>query len=208
MTDDTTNPTPTPAPKKRTGWPKGKSRKPAPPSQAMIDAAVKRAMDRPSLISKMKARPNWDDDTLVNMVEGSDRLRIPEEILDQLTAAGIAVQWITRSVRGQDAPQELGKMTKGGWTPVSQSDFDGILDGLFMPKGKDDVIAVEDCMLVVRPMSLHLKAKMRDAAAAREPLQIKQQELGRGIPVPGGDHPSATRQNKIDRTVERIVVPE
>lgn len=184
-------------PKRRGGWPKGKPRN--------IDKQV--AATTTSMMLKMKARPNWDDDTITFVgEEGVDRLKIPQEIVEQLAHDGIALQWITRSVRGQDAPQEVSKMTRGGWTPVHQSDFDGILDGLFLPKGLDDVIGVEDAMLVARPMAIQRKAQQKQRRDAREPIAITEAQLGIGLPVSGGDHPSATRQNRINKSWERIEV--
>lgn len=212
MTDEID--TPAPAPKKRTGWPKGKPRprKAAPPTPEVIKAVADRAEARAGgkpMLAKMRSLPNWDDDTIVGIgEEGADRLRIDPEIVKRLANDGVALQWITRSVRGQDAPQELSKFTKGGWTPVHQSDFDGEFDGMFLPKGLDEVITVEDAMLVARPMAIHQKAKAREREMAREPVQIKESELGAGINVPGGNHPSATRQNRINRTVERIEIPK
>jgi hypothetical protein len=208
MTEETVTP-------KRGGWPKGRPRtKPtaasaAPqPAVAVAERAVK-APPRASMMDKMKARPNWDDDTAVMVGdEGSDRLAIPREMIDALARDGIALQWITRAVRGQDAPQELAKFVKGGWTPVHQSDFDGLLDGIFLPKGTDDVIGVDDCMLVARPMAIQQRARERERANARAPLKIKEAEIGHGLPVSGGDHPSARSQNRINRTMERIEVPE
>lgn len=161
-----------------------------------------------SLLSKMKARPNWDDNTAINVGdEGVDRLKIPRDIIDKFARDGVALQWITRSVRGQDAPQEISKYVKGGWTPVHQSDFDGAFDGMFMPKGVDDVVGVDDCMLVARPMEIHNKSKQRERYLAAEPLRIKQAELGAGLNMPGGNHPTAVRQNRINITREGIEVP-
>jgi len=205
MTDET--------PKKRGGWPKGKPRKPVEKiAEGLQEAvAIARSESAPAkmpLLGKMKARPNWDDDTILSVGEdGVDRLKIPDDIIERLARDGIALQWITRSVRGQHTPQEISKYTKGGWTPVHQSDFDGLLDGLFMPKGVDDVIGVEDAMLVARPLAIHRKAREHERRAARAPLAIKEAELGQGINVPGGNHPSATRQNRINKTLERIDVP-
>jgi len=205
MTDEAT-------PQKRGGWPKGKPRNKAAPSPEAVKTIADRAetTKRPGgMLTKMRARPNWDDDTIVGIgEEDADRLRIPPEVVERLARDGVALQWITRSVRGQETPQEISKFTKGGWTPVYQSDFDGLLDGMFMPKGLDDVIGVEDAMLVARPMALHQKAKAREERNAREPISIKETELGAGINVPGGNHPSATRQNRINRTVERIEIPK
>jgi hypothetical protein len=208
MTEDTPTTNPGPTTPKRRGWPKGKPRaKPLP--KTAVEAAVKRAVDRPSLLSRMKSRPNWDDDTAVSVgEEGVDRLHIDQRIVEDLAAEGVALQWITHQVRGQDAPQEMSRMVKGGWTPVHQSDFDGVLDGLFMPKGQDSVVTVDDCMLAARPMHIQQSARVRERRMARAPLAIKEAELGRGLNVPGGDHISATRQNSIKKTIERIEIPE
>ena len=208
MTDE---PNQTVVAKKRGGWPKGKPRnpRPKPPSPALVKVIADRAARPAKPIAKMKAKPNWDDDTEFAVAdEGTDRLKIPQEVVEQLAADGIALQWITHSVRGQETPLEVAKFTKGGWTPVHQSDFDGVLDGIFMPKGMDDVVRVDDAMLVARPMSIHQKARQRERLQAREPLRIKEVEVGAGLPISGGDHPSARAQNRINRTVERINIPE
>lgn len=161
-----------------------------------------------SLLSKMKARPNWDDNTADDVGEESvDRLKIPREIIDKFARDGVALQWVTRSVRGQDAPQEISKFVKGGWTPVHSTDFDGTFDGMFMPKGANDVVGVDDCLLVARPMEIHKRSKQRERNQAAEPLRIKQAELGAGLNIPGGNHPTATRQNHITVTREGIAVP-
>lgn len=192
--------------KRRGGWPKGKPR--AAKTVEEVKAAADRAQTKPALMSKMKARPNWESDDFVGVgLDAVDRLKVPDDILQALYRDGVALQWVTRSVRGQETPQELSKMTKGGWTPVHQSDFDGILDGLFLPKGQDDAIGVDDCLLVARPVSLHQKSKRamdRDAALQ---LQISEEQIGRGIPgVTGSDH--KTVRNQVKKTLERVEIPE
>lgn len=201
------------APKRRGGWPKGKPR--AKPEPDEIAAAANRAEARAALPPekrslKMKARPNWENDDYIGVgQDGSDRLKVPDTILDALYRDGYALQWITKSVRGQETPQEVSKMTRGGWTPVHQSDFDGLLDGQFMPKGQDDVIVVDDCMLVARPVEIHTKSKMMERREANRPLQITEEQLGRGIPgVTGSDHPTATRGNMIRKHMERVDIPD
>lgn len=200
------NDTPQVAPKGRGGWPKGKPR-------VKSMNAVKEAADRAepvSMLRKMKARPNWESEDYVGVgIDGVDRLKIPQETIEALRRDGIALQWITRSVRGMDTPQEVSKFTRGGWTPVFQSDFDGVLDGLFMPKGLDDVIGVEDCMLVARPAEIDAKARMAAHREARRPMQVVEEQLGRGIPgVTGADHPTATRGNSIKKSFERIEIQD
>ena len=99
-------------------------------------------------------------------------------------------------------------MEKGGWTPVHQEDFDGVLDGLFMPKGKNDMpICVDDCMLVARPLSLHSKAERAQKRDALLPLQIAEEQIGHGIPgVTGATGPGV--RNTIKKTMERVEIPD
>lgn len=199
--------------KKARGWPKGKPRafkvKPLPEA---IKAAADRAAAPPKnpMLAKMKARPNWDNDDFVGVGhEGTDRLKIPEEIIDALWRDGIALQWVTRSVRGMETPQELGRMTRGGWTPVHQTDFDGIMDGMFMSKGMDEPITVEDCLLVARPAELQKKARVSEKREAVRPLQIAEEQIGHGIPgVTGSDLREKGVNNTIKKGYERIEIPE
>ena len=206
MSDEITTETET---RHKGGWPKGKPRRArALPAPEAVKAAAGLAMS--PLMSKMKSRPNWESDDFVGVgMDGVDRLRIPPDIIQALHRDGVALQWVTRSVRGQETPQELSKMTRGGWTPVHQSDFDGLLDGMFMSKGLDDVITVEDCMLVARPAEIQAKARRAERRDAGMPLQIAEEQLGHGIPnVTGSNHPTATRGNAIKKSMERVEIPE
>lgn len=210
------------APKRRGGWPAGKPRgprkpkeekkpaeapAPAPAAQAPTPVQKMMAAHKP-MIAKMKARPNWDGDDFVGVgVDGADRLYIDPDVVQALYRDGIALQWVTKSVRGQETPQELAKFTRGGWTPVHQSDFDGLLDGRFMSKGIDEPIVVDDCMLVARPVEIHEKAKRAMKKDANLPLQIKEEQLGHGIPnVTGSTHKSV--RNSINKSLERVEIPE
>lgn len=206
-------------PKRPGGWPKGKPRVKAPYAEVQDAPSIVPGIGHnsglqpkaaASMMSKMKSRPNWEGDDFHGVgIEGTDRLAIPQDIVNSLQRDGVALQWVTHEVRGQETPQELSRMTRGGWTPVHQSDFDGLLDGMFLPKGRDEVITVGDCMLVARPTELHAKAKMLERAEARRPLQIAEEQLGHGIRgVTGSDHPTAVRGNVIKKTMERIEIPE
>lgn len=190
--------------RKKGGWPKGKPRVATP-------AAVKAAADRAEAGPKwtMKARPNWEDESVFTGAgdDSVDRLKIAPEIIEALDRDGMSLQWVTRSVRGAEMPQETAKYLKGGWTPVHQSDFGGMLDGMFMSKGVDDVICVEDCMLVARPKAIHERAKLKMERDALAPMRIKEQELGHGIPnVAGSNHRSV--HNSIKKSIERVDIPE
>jgi hypothetical protein len=79
---------------------------------------------------------------------------------------------------------------------------------LFLPHGVDEVVTVDDCMLVARPMAIQQRARQALIRDANVPLEIKRQEIGHGIPVPGGSHKTATAGNKINVTMERVEIPE
>jgi hypothetical protein len=196
--------------KKTRGWPKGKPRGPRLTKEKIAAAADRAAAAPRSLLSKMKSRPNWESEDYVGVGQDDvDRLHIPMELVEALQRDGVALQWITKSIRGREEPQEMAKYTRGGWTPVHQSDFDGLLDGRFMPKGQDDVITVDDCILVARPTEIDSKARMATRRDSSRPLQIVEESLGRGIPnVTGASHHTATRGNHINKRMERIEIPE
>lgn len=182
-------------------------RRPAPPAAAVVKAAADRA-EKPSMMAKMKARPNWESEDFVGVgMEGTDRLKIPAELVNALYRDGVALQWATKSVRGMETPQQMSQMTRGGWTPVHQSDFDGLLDGLFMPKGVDEPIIVEDCILVARPVEIQRKAIAAQRREASRPLQIAEEQIGQGIPgVTGSNHKSVS--NTIKKSLETVAIPE
>lgn len=195
--------------KRKGGWPKGRQRakrakRPDWDSNAMTDPKSANFSD---LGLKMKARPNWESDDFGRETAMVDRLKIPAEKIDQLRRDGFALQWITKSVRGMDTPKELTAMTRGGWTPVHQSDFDSALDGMFLSKGVDEIITVDDCMLVARPLAIHEKAKAKDQRAADYQANLPITMLKDGVPrVSGARHP--TIRNQINVSMERIEIPE
>ena len=158
---------------------------------------------KPSL--KMRAKPNWIDidptaeDTI-------DKLRIDPALVPE----GMSLQWVTESVYGQPQPQRRATFEKGGWTPVYQDDFDGQLDGMFMPKGVDGEIKMEGLVLMARPEQMTMAAKRREKRQANEQVAIKEAALTGGDINTSLDsqHPSAVRFNHINKTRERIVIPE
>lgn len=183
------------APKKKMGRPLGSKNKPKEESGS--------AISKPQY--KMKAKPNWDDvDDFVE--ETPDRLRIDPELVPE----GMSLQWVTETVYGQPVPQRRAAFEKRGWTPVHQSDFDGVFDGMFMPRGAEGEIKMDGVVLMVRPAELTRKAKAMDRRNAEEKIRIKEAALR------GGDlgttldsrDPSALGFNKIGKTMERIEIPE
>jgi hypothetical protein len=155
---------------------------------------------------KMKAKPNWDlfdasaDDT-------PDRLRIPSEKIPE----GMSLQWVTDTCLGQAMAQHRQLFERMGWTPVHQEDFDGVYNGMFMPMNAPGEINVEGLVLMARPKELTDKAKRSDYKKARDQLEIKERAL-RGGDIPGvtldAKASNALQGNKINRSFERISVPE
>lgn len=158
---------------------------------------------KPSL--KMRAKPNWEDidpsDT-----DTPDKLHIPPHMVPE----GMSLQWVTDSVLGQPFPQHRAGFEKKGWTPVHQEDFDGQLDGMFMPKGTDGEIKMTGMTLMARPKELTDRAKRKDLRDAREQVAVKEQALrGGDLPVSlDTQHPSALGSNRINKSIERIQIPE
>jgi hypothetical protein len=74
--------------KRRGGWPKGKPR--AAKTVEEVKAAADRAQTKPSLMSKMKSRPNWESDDFVGVgLDAVDLgIGVPSRPLDQADALG------------------------------------------------------------------------------------------------------------------------
>lgn len=172
---------------------------------------VERDTKRPEMVAegakfKMRARPNWVDID-PESDDSPDRLRIPPHLIP----SGMSAVWVTDSVYGQAMPQHRAEFEKKGWTPVHGDDFDGIYDGMFMPKGSQGEINVEGMVLMMRPKEITDRAKVIEQRRAREAIAIKEASL-RGGDLPGVNldtqHPSALKTNRISKTVERIEIPK
>lgn len=157
----------------------------------------------PSL--KMRAKPNWE--TIDPLAETTvDKLKIDPALIPE----GMSAQWVTDSIYGQPQAQRRAGFEKGGWTPVHQSDFDGQFDGMFMPRGMDGEIKMEGLVLMMRPKEITDAAQRRDKRAAREQVMIKEAALTGGDIGASLDsqHPNALKFNHINKTRERLVIPE
>ncbi len=153
----------------------------------------------------MRAAPNWETVDPLDR-ETPDRLFIDPSWIPQ----GMSLQWVTSEIFGQSQAQRRGMFERTGWTPVHQGDFDGQFDGRFMPKGREGEINVDGLVLMARPKAMTDKAQVLENRKAYEQVAIKEQALrGGDIPITlDARHASATRSNKISKTVERIEIPE
>lgn len=168
---------------------------------------IEREEKRPESQWAMKARANWDDIDPQDFDDNPDRQHIPRDMIPE----GMDLQWVTDTVLGQPFPEHRAKFEKRGWTPVHPEDFDGRFNGMFTPKGAQGEIRMTGQVLMARPLYLSQRAKAQDKRAALEQVAIKEQSLTggdiKGIPL-DTQHPSALRSNRINRSMERIVVPE
>ena len=184
-----------------------------------MDEVIKRGPGRPRKILaakpepkevvpnqfKMKAKPNWESFD-ATAEDSPDKLHINPELVPE----GISLQWVTDSVYGQSMSQHRSSFERKGWTPVHQEDFDGVFDGMFMPKGAQGEIMNEGLVLMARPKEFTDKAKLLERRAAVSQVMIKEQALrGGDIPISlDARHSSALNTNKIGKSYERLPIPE
>lgn len=154
---------------------------------------------------RMKAAPNWENID-ATAEDTPDKLRIDPSLVPE----GMSLQWVTSEVFGQADPQHRADFERKGWTPVHQEDFDGRFNGMFMARDALGEIKVHGTVLMARPMELTKRAKLMDRRRAQEQVMIKENELRNGnIPISlDPRHPSAVNTNKINKTMERIEIPE
>lgn len=169
---------------------------------------VDREEKRPEKVWTMKARPNWDDiDPEDFSEETPNRQHIPRHLIPD----GMDMMWVTDTVLGQPFAEHRAGFEKKGWTPVHPEDFDGQFRGMFGPKAAEGEIRLEGQVLMARPLHLSLAAKKRDRRNALEQVAIKEAALTggdmRGVTLDTG-HESALRSNRINKSVERINIPD
>lgn len=176
------------------------------PGRPRKHAGVERDAKHEVIQHKMRAKPNWETMRPQEDTDSQDKLRISRDRIPE----GMDAQWVTDSIFGQPQPQRRAIFERTGWTPVHQDDFDGRFDGEFMPAGQSGEIKVDGSVLMMRPLEISTRAKRNDLRAAREQVAIKEQSLRGGDVGTSLDstHHTALRSNKINKTVERISVPE
>lgn len=182
------------------GWPRGKPRKQKTESLTPIQQAAAKADPR----HKMKARPNWDDYVAEEAPE--NELHIPADSFPD----DMDLQWVAISCLGEPLNDQRSMYEQKGWTPIHQSDFDGLYDGRWMRKGEEGEITYKGLVLMARPLKYSKRAKELEFKKAREQVMVKEAALkGGDLPTSlDSQHPSALRSNIINKTIERIEVPK
>lgn len=106
-------------------------------------------------------------------------------------------EWMTETVLGRPHPEIIVRGEQNGWERVAPND--------------DPRIAATEIggqILMKRPKWIGEKWKEHERRSAEGAVTRMRQKAGEGIPVSGGDHPSAKRYNKHKSSFERIEVPD
>lgn len=143
-----------------------------------------------------------DYDRQAALEEENDMLHIPKELIPD----GMRYNWKTLSVLGQQQARRFGRYQATGWEPVPASRH----PGLFTPKGFEGEIEYDGLVLMEKPEEMCRQTEERERRKAREQVQAKEQQLR------GGDvgttldsrHRSALQSNKINKSFERIDIPD
>lgn len=170
--------------------------------------APKRKRGRPKKVKAPETREPMreamhDEDFVYRPDDENDRLKIAKELIPD----GQDYLWVTGSIYGQPQPQRLARFQRQGWCPVHASRH----DGMFMPKGWDGYIEVDGLILHERSKKISDMAKAHELRKARGQIRAKEQQLIGGS-MDGvtldSQHQSALRSNKINKSYERIDIPE
>ena len=166
--------------KNRGGWPKGKPRKPTTPEA------------RAEVAQTMRTRKRKGG-TLANPFE------LPPEMVADLNARGMDVEWKRETVNGAGDPSYDVWMREQGWEPVDSSRFP-----YFVADGHRGPIRRGGQILMERPKELTEEARLEDRRAAMAQMRIKEEQLGE---APAGTLPrqraNGTSTVSINTTIER-----
>ena len=184
-------------------WPKGRPRKKISPATPA----------KPAKPVKERAGNNWDDEKSksfldkVRSQDGSgwrDRSQdtlfsLSEETMGWLQQNSLDAQWCTREVYGEKQDRHFGNLMVNGWTPVEENSVPGV-----------GVTEIGGSVLCVRPMHISDKARQAERDKSQAVLDLRRQYLTEGVPLQSGAgrHPSAIASNKLNRSLERVDVPE
>lgn len=130
----------------------------------------------------------------------TDRLHIPAAMIPP----DIDLQWVTSEILGMPDMQGRQAYEINGWEPVAGEMWDGLFDGMFMPKGYKGELNVGGLVLMWRPMELTMEARAEESQAARQAVRNHEAAL-RGGEIKGVTldtaHPSARAKTHLTRQV-------
>jgi hypothetical protein len=189
-----------------------RSKKPSLRGDKAAAKAAKPKVARPQVVEPAaEAATGWEP------YEETSELQIPVDIVKRIEGHGFSLEWHARTASGKLQIQRIRyRNGKGQWSPVRVGDFGGLLDSLAAPGSKDgDPIVVgetgNELVLEARPVAIQKQARAFDKRAAEEPVRMidfKYRSEGVDVSMPGGGkHPTALRNNRVNRSWEQIPVP-
>ena len=149
-----------------------------------------------------------EDDFQYKPFQSQVSTHIDPEIVRKLEVDfGISLQWVSYECLGQPDPN-VSAFYRNKWQPLLSGELGGALDHLVTgPPGTP--IRTGGLELCARPKAIQDIARKYESAAAADPLgQIRHGLVEGGLPIPGGDHPSALAKNQLNTTMERVPIPE
>jgi hypothetical protein len=156
--------------------------------------------------SPVRSEPTTQQIEYVEYVQKSST-DIPQHIVEALARDGHVLQWASYEVRGQ--PVSLARYKVNSWDQVLYSDWNGLLDFLGDgAKTPGTPIAFDGLQLMSRPIEVDKIARQHEKRAALAAIASREGLKVNGLDVAGGSHPSARNFNYINRTAERIAIPE
>lgn len=176
---------PNEAPKRKRGRPKGSGKKKVDTTREPMREAMR------------------DEEFVYRPDDENDRLKVAKELIPD----GMDYLWVTGAIYGQPQPQRLARFQRQGWVPVPASRH----DGMFMPKGHPGYIEVDGLILHERSKKISDMARAYELKRARGQIRAKEAQL-LGGQMDGvsldSQHPSALRANKINKSYEKIEIPD
>lgn len=145
---------------------------------------------------KFRKKVDWQPD-----IADQIPLSLNPDLVRDLERDGLALQYIAEECYGKSLDRDVAQYVRNGWTRVEAGDIDGI---------HGDALGYGGLRLYARPVELERKAKEHDKRKAAAVVATKNQGLLSGD-LPGvtldARHPSAVRNNRINRTIEPIAIP-
>ena len=139
--------------------------------------------------------------------EAANPLQIDADIVRSIRDDyGFVLMWVVHECAGKPFPDLVNARKRNGFAEVRAENFGGALRHMADKSGR---IAKEGLVLMARPVEIERKARAHDARMAKEAIDhMKASHASEGVPVAGGDHPSALSKNRHRQTFEPLKVPD
>jgi hypothetical protein len=120
---------------------------------------------------------------------------------------GYSLLWVCYECNGKPFPNLVSSRKRNGYCEVRKGNFGGALD--HMADKHDGGIRHEGLVLMARPVEIQRIAKAHDKRAAEAAIEnMRKSHSEVGIPVEGGDHPTALAKNRHKKSYEPVQIPE